>query len=415
VAAILAPALKEVVSGTVSGTLAAGRDGDEVDIMLASVKADGLIINHRFIDNAGFEFPPVSMSGDIGISIPDRTVRIKGVNVSSAGASLRFDGSLSRGGFWLDITARGLSPASAAKVVGGEELEGYDVEGAIDLNVRLLGDMKGDRKLSSVRLDGKISDLNQMSDRLDYLKKPFSYEFINDEGRQIKVVVGASNPSFTPFSGIPRYFYGAVLTSEDAGFFGHKGLEFKEIESAMADNLGGRQSMRGGSTITQQLAKNLFLSRDKTVVRKLREILLALELEATLSKQRLLEIYLNGIEWGPGLFGIGAAARYYFGRPVSEITALEAVYLASVIPGPTRYHVFFSRNQIPEEWNARLHAVLERMYYFGYVTDSELAASKGQQIVFAGRPGPVTLYGEKAAVPGMLDLPNNAPERINSR
>jgi len=189
--------------------------------------------------------------------------------------------------------------------------------------------------------------------------------------------------------------YGAVLASEDAGFFGHNGIDFKELENALNENIGGRLIWRGGSTITQQVAKNLFLSREKTLLRKFREMLIALELEATISKNRILEIYLNGIEWGPGIFGIGNAARYYFGKNVESLTPSEAVYLAMIIPNPCRYHVFFRKNQMPEDWSKRMSEMLERMKHFGYISESQLKASLGEKLVFLGQIEPVGTYTGK--------------------
>jgi monofunctional biosynthetic peptidoglycan transglycosylase len=145
----------------------------------------------------------------------------------------------------------------------------------------------------------------------------------------------------------------AVIASEDAGFADHSGVEWDAIEKAWernqrAENLAGRLSQRrpaapvaaklvGGSTITQQLAKNLLLSSERTVVRKGQEFVLALMLEGLLSKQRILEIYLNNVEWGEGLFGAQAAARHYFGVDASRLGPFQAARLAVMLPAPKRF------------------------------------------------------------------------------
>jgi monofunctional biosynthetic peptidoglycan transglycosylase len=145
----------------------------------------------------------------------------------------------------------------------------------------------------------------------------------------------------------------AVIASEDAGFFEHAGIDWDAIEKAWEKNqkaearvekLKARQPARqvvpkvvGGSTITQQLAKNLFLSGERTVLRKGQELVLALALDALLSKERLLEIYLNNVEWGEGLFGAQAAARHYFRVDAAQLSALQAARLAVMLPAPKRF------------------------------------------------------------------------------
>ena len=127
----------------------------------------------------------------------------------------------------------------------------------------------------------------------------------------------------------------AVLASEDQRFFEHHGLDFKSIQQALDDYESG-DGLRGASTITQQVAKNLFLWSGRSFVRKGLEAYFALLLEALLPKQRILEIYLNVAELGPGLFGVEAAARRYFDTSAAELTARQAALLAAVLPNPRR-------------------------------------------------------------------------------
>lgn len=150
----------------------------------------------------------------------------------------------------------------------------------------------------------------------------------------------------------------AVIASEDAGFSAHRGVEWESIKRAWGRNLRAearaerQQEHRqktgqpdkavaaklvGGSTITQQLAKNLFLSGERTVLRKGQELLLALMLEALLSKQRVLEIYLNHVEWGEGVFGAQAAARHYFRSDAARLSPTQAAQLAVMLPAPKRF------------------------------------------------------------------------------
>jgi monofunctional biosynthetic peptidoglycan transglycosylase len=128
----------------------------------------------------------------------------------------------------------------------------------------------------------------------------------------------------------------AVLLAEDASFFGHGGFDWQEIRSAAEQNLRAGRTVRGASTLTQQLAKNLWLTPERTWLRKGREALLALKLERTLSKRRILALYLNVVEWGDGVFGAEAAARRWFGVPAADLSAAQAATLAAMLPAPRR-------------------------------------------------------------------------------
>ena len=129
----------------------------------------------------------------------------------------------------------------------------------------------------------------------------------------------------------------AVIVAEDAAFFSHEGVDFDELEKSFQDSWNKGKRMRGGSTITQQLAKNLYLSPSRNPVRKIEELLIARRLEAELSKRRILELYLNVIEWGDGIWGAEAAARAYFQKPASALGADESALLAASIINPRRF------------------------------------------------------------------------------
>ena len=230
-------------------------------------------------------------------------------------------------------------------------------------------------------VEGNLIDPKQLSERLEYLKRTFEYTFTNSDGLKRTIVVGERNPNFTPMALIPDHLVWAVVVSEDAGFFVHKGVDFQELDAAVKDNIKTHR-MRGGSTITQQLAKNLFLNRDKTLLRKFREVLLAIELDAALSKERLLEIYFNIIEWAPGIFGISQASYYYFGKEPFQLTPLESAFLASVIPGPSKYHYIFLSKNVSENWYKSLYRILSIMNETGHLSTDDYFDSLQQTLVF---------------------------------
>ena len=161
-----------------------------------------------------------------------------------------------------------------------------------------------------------------------------------------------------PLSRISPYLIQAVLIAEDDKFFEHEGFDWQSMRKALEANFQRKRVLRGGSTITQQLAKNLFLDPGQTLTRKLREAAIAVKLETTLSKKRILELYLNLADWGRGAYGAEAAARAYFQCPASALSLAQAIRLASVLPNPRRFSALDSRN---ERMNRKRRIIASRM------------------------------------------------------
>lgn len=143
--------------------------------------------------------------------------------------------------------------------------------------------------------------------------------------------------AWVPLTRISPHLQHAVIAAEDASFFIHEGFDWEGIKDAAIHNLEAGEMKRGGSTITQQLAKNLYLSSERSMLRKAREALITRSLEHHLSKERILELYLNVAEWGNGVYGAEAAARHHFGKSAQELTQEEAAWLAAILPSPRRY------------------------------------------------------------------------------
>lgn len=142
--------------------------------------------------------------------------------------------------------------------------------------------------------------------------------------------------TYVPYDKISAYLKEAVIAAEDDEFFTHPGFSWEAIKKAAIYDWKKKRFARGASTITQQLARNLYLSPSKNPFRKLRELLIALKLERELSKQRILELYLNVVEWGSGIYGCEAAGRAYFGRSCASLSMAESAYLASILPSPRK-------------------------------------------------------------------------------
>jgi monofunctional glycosyltransferase len=153
-------------------------------------------------------------------------------------------------------------------------------------------------------------------------------------GQYHRFLLGPKNRDWTPSAVIPAEMKWAVILAEDANFYKHEGVDVTALKRAIKHDLEKKSLARGASTITQQTAKNIYLSREKTVTRKLKELYLALRMEQELTKGRIIELYLNVVELGPMVYGVGHASRYYFGKPAAMMTPRECAFLAAMLPGP---------------------------------------------------------------------------------
>ena len=174
---------------------------------------------------------------------------------------------------------------------------------------------------------------------LSKLNSEFTYRAMENGVPQRPILVGPSNPNYTPIDQISPFLQKAVLTCEDPSFFSHRGFINDAFKQSIIKNLKTKKFSRGASTISMQLVKNVFLTREKTLSRKLEEILLVYILENNhiSSKQRMLEVYFNVIEWGPNVYGIGEAANFYFSKKPADLTLKECLFLASIVPKPKKF------------------------------------------------------------------------------
>ncbi len=179
---------------------------------------------------------------------------------------------------------------------------------------------------------------------------------------------------------IPR----AVLTAEDGDFFFHDGINWNDFKAAVQRNLEAREILFGASTLTMQLGKNLFLDQQQLFSRKLQEAFLVFLVEhaAMVPKERILEIYLNIAEFGPGIFGIFDASRHYFGKDPASITASEAVWLASILPAPKRFHRYFEAGEISDAWFAHMKQYMDVMLERERMTEPEHREACAQKPLF---------------------------------
>lgn len=247
------------------------------------------------------------------------------------------------------------------------------------------------RTIDKLVLDYQVDDRCRMAEvprdlSRDRFTSSFSYRTYHPDGTASETTTGPGTPSWTDLDNISPYMIAAVLTTEDGAFYKHKGFNHYAIKSSVAANLKARRFVRGASTITMQLTKNLFLSREKTLSRKIEEVILTDYLEQEFRKDDMMELYLNVIELGPDVYGVTRAADYYFGRKPEELNLPECFFLASIMPSPIRYGRLRDKGQVSEGWMHHLQTLMEIAAKNGKISRAELAEGLAQPIVFM-KPG----------------------------
>ncbi|MBF9255329.1 transglycosylase domain-containing protein [Pontibacter sp. 172403-2] len=184
---------------------------------------------------------------------------------------------------------------------------------------------------------------------------------VYEYGKPVRTfVVGPSNPFYARLNEISPYLRNAILTAEDAFFYTHKGFHEEAFRQAIAKNIKEGEFARGASTISMQLVKNVFLTRKKTVARKVEEAIIVWLIENLdlVSKNRMFEVYLNIIEWGPNVYGAKDASRFYFGKQPSELNLAEAIFLTSIIPSPKNYRASFDSHGNLRNWKSGYYRLI---------------------------------------------------------
>lgn len=186
-----------------------------------------------------------------------------------------------------------------------------------------------------------------------------------------KVNLCPNSNKYAPLRHISPNIRNAIVISEDVAFFAHNGFDIEELKQSFKQNLKKMSFARGGSTITQQLAKNLYLSSEKTLTRKLKEFVLTQRIEKHYSKNQILEKYLNVVEFGSNIYGVVAATNHYFQKPPSMISPLEAAFLAFLLPSPKKYSVSFKNKELTPFARTRVKDILFKMYHYKKIYESD--------------------------------------------
>ncbi len=322
------------------------------------------------------------------------TIEIPEVHATVAGAAL--SGSITLRDLDTDPVvdlALGMQHLDFAQLLGASGLgvpeslgmapgAGRDL-GSATIDVRVRGRLADPASLSvSQKIDFRPP--RQMPPGVARLRGDFIFRSEDGPGPHRPIDVSLASPDFIALRDVPPLFVRTLLLAEDTGFYGHRGIDLRELPAALLTNWSRGGAARGASTITQQLAKNLFLSRDKQLGRKLQELAITFLLESALGKDRILEIYLNIIEWGPDLRGLRPAARRYFGREPRELTPAEMAFLVAIIPGPIKYQSSFAHGTPGPGLRSLIDELLAKLRSVDAIGEEEYRRALGEPIVVAG-------------------------------
>jgi hypothetical protein len=338
---------------------------------------------------------------DIGnslLSIRDGLLEVNGIPTLF---SLEIHPGLSSPAFTLRASLRTVPMAKLLRSVpGGEQLamiDGMSPSVLFALTFTISGELR-DPRTWQPKLEYRILGVgkNAEGSGLEFLLRPFDYYPLVADGRSHNARrIGPETPDWVPYAKIPYLARRAVQISEDADFFIHSGINIDEMRAAIVEGVETGKRTRGGSTLTQQLVKNLFLSRERTASRKIQEFFLTLLVESALPKERIFELYLNIIEWGPAVYGLKDASDYYFSRPPTALNPRELAYLTTIIPGPMLFHKYFESGRVSDKMLWKVNLLLDRMSKLGSIPAEELAGHQAEPIRFVHRTPRATTAPEK--------------------
>lgn len=347
----------------VSGELSIHGEGASRIHLEGQVSIDDLALSSPRIAPNPVERIALSIQGSADWVPLDRRLEIESAELGLGQARVNLTGALEwpADHYRVDVRAT-LPPTDCDLAVGAipadllAELSGFTFTGRIGGQLLLRVDS---RDLGATRLrvhvaNGCVFDTAPAIADVRRFEAPFIHRVVEPDGGAFEMETGPGTLEWTPITRISPYFIQAVLGHEDAGFYQHSGFSVSSIERALVRNLEAGRYVYGASTITMQLVKNVFLHREKTLARKVQEVLLTWWIESIMEKDQILELYLNVIEYGPRVYGIRAAAMHYFGRIPAELGPAESAYLATILPNPKAFHEHWEEGMIPERHRRRV-------------------------------------------------------------
>ncbi|MDB4963099.1 MAG: glycosyl transferase family 51 [Myxococcales bacterium] len=264
-------------------------------------------------------------------------------------------------------------------------MAGYKLRGVFDTDVHVEIDWSD---LQATKLGGHVGIKHcrvkeEPADSPKRLLKEFEHYVEVEKGQWISFVVGPENDDFVPLEDISPYLIRSIMSTEDSAFFQHHGFITSEFRTALVKNLEAGRFKYGASSITMQFVKNVLLYRDKTLARKLQELFLTWHVENTLTKDRILEIYFNVIEYGPGLYGIGPASWHYFSKAPKDLNPVEAAFFSSILPSPKERYKQYCAGTLTKWTTSKITRILGIMKKRDRLTEAEYQQALVTPLLFA--------------------------------
>jgi membrane peptidoglycan carboxypeptidase len=225
--------------------------------------------------------------------------------------------------------------------------------------------------------------IDEPDDSPKRLQEPFEHYVEVEKGEWVTFIVGPDNSDFVPIEDISPYVIKSITTTEDGAFYKHHGFIPSQFRTALVTDLKAHSFRYGASSITMQMVKNVLLYREKTLARKLQELFLTWHVEHVLTKDRILEIYFNVIEYGPGLYGIGPAARHFFGKSAKDLTPTEAAFFSSILPSPKERYKQYCQGTLTRWTTGKIERILALMLAREKITQEEYDKAIATPLVFA--------------------------------
>lgn len=364
-------------------------DGRTLDFA-GQARLDGLSVEKRWLSAERVAGLDLAWRGHGNLALDGARLVLDESELGVGKVRLTAKGQLERGEGWKRISLTGgiplascddlleSSPAGLTPLLAGMRASGtFSLDGRLELDTRRPDDMVTRWTVANgCRITAVPASVSPRR-----FHEPWTRVVTGADRQPLTITSGPGTPTWVPRFAISKHMETALMICEDAGFRRHHGFDEEAIRNSIRENVKAGRFLRGASTLSMQLAKNLYLSREKTLSRKLEEAVLTLLLEQELTKDEILELYLNVVEFGPGIYGIGPAARYYFNTSAAGLSLGQSLYLASILPNPRRQH-FGAGGAVSPGWSAYLRKLMQLAHRIHRISDDELAAGLEEQVTF---------------------------------
>jgi len=363
------------------------RDKGEAETAEVELLAESIETANEKLSNGEFSVEKVRLKAEV--KRDGETLSLERANVKVGGAEVNLTALLSPAEFRADAEMPEVDCQSLLESLPNNmvpRIRGSAVEGTISWRASVQVDLPERKKPDvSIWLQNRCRVKEVPEElRVSRLRRPFAREVYSSKGKRVTDTTGPGGPDWVPLGMVSPYMPLAVMATEDPSFMSHRGILVQALENSMEQNISAGRFVRGGSTISMQLAKNLWLAREKTISRKIQEFFLTTYLEQRLTKTEEMELYLNVVEFGPDLYGIGPAAKRYFSKDPAALTLSQSLFLASLLPSP-KSAGFEEGKKVGEGRLGFLRKIMKMMLDRGSITQAQYEQGVKERPVF-GEP-----------------------------